>query len=80
MFHCIYVPHLLYLFIKTVVFLYTSYNNLKRKLKDKFIYNIKNYKILRNKFNKRSAKHTKNYKTLLKEIEELNKWKIILCS
>lgn len=42
---------------------------------------FKTNKAFRNKFNQRSAGlFIENYKTLLKEIRELNKWKVFLCS
>ena len=63
---------------KSIVFLYTSKNNPKMKLKNNSINkNFKNNKILKNKFNKEFQNlHSENYKILLKEIlKGLNKWK-----
>ena len=59
-------------------------NNPKIKLETNSIYNsTKKKKMLRSKFNKKKVQdlHTENYKILLlKEVQDLNKWKEILCS
>ena len=63
---------------KSVAFLYT---NCKRNQEKNSIYNhIKKNKLPRNKFKEIKDLYSENYKLLMKEIEDTNKWKYILCS
>ena len=70
---------------KSAVFLYTdklSEKGIKKAIQFYPIYNcIKNNKFLGISLTKEVKDlHTENYKTLMKIIEDTNKWKDILCS
>lgn len=67
---------------QTIVFLYTSSNQLETKNKYIIYNSIKNMKHLRDKSGKKYVKnlYLENHKTLQTIIRELNKWEGISCS